>query len=36
LAEDPERVFKKEELLRKVWGFRSLGRKHHTSPNSDG
>jgi DNA-binding response OmpR family regulator len=26
LAEDPERVFKKEELLRTVWGFRSLGR----------
>jgi hypothetical protein len=23
-AEDPERVFKKEELLRSVWGFRSL------------
>ena len=26
LAEDPERVFGKEELLRDVWGFRSLGR----------
>jgi DNA-binding response OmpR family regulator len=26
LAEDPERVFRKEELLRNVWGFRSLGR----------
>jgi DNA-binding response OmpR family regulator len=26
LAEDPDRVFKKEELLRTVWGFRSLGR----------
>jgi DNA-binding response OmpR family regulator len=26
LAEDPERVFKKEEQLRNVWGFRSLGR----------
>jgi DNA-binding response OmpR family regulator len=26
LAEDPERVFTKEELLRNVWGFRSLGR----------
>ena len=26
LAEDPERVFEKEELLRDVWGFRSLGR----------
>lgn len=26
LAGDPERVFTKEELLRDVWGFRSLGR----------
>ena len=26
LASDPTRVFKKEELLREVWGFRSLGR----------
>ncbi len=26
LAEEPERVFDKEELLRDVWGFRSLGR----------
>jgi DNA-binding response OmpR family regulator len=26
LAEDPERVFTKEELLRDVWDFRSLGR----------
>jgi DNA-binding response OmpR family regulator len=26
LAEEPERVFRKEELLRDVWGFRSLGR----------
>ena len=26
LAQDPERVFSKEELLRTVWGFRSLGR----------
>jgi DNA-binding response OmpR family regulator len=26
LAADPERVFTKEELLRDVWGFRSLGR----------
>jgi DNA-binding response OmpR family regulator len=32
LAEDPERVFKKEELLRNVWGFRSLGRTHHSYP----
>jgi DNA-binding response OmpR family regulator len=26
LATDPQRVFGKEELLRDVWGFRSLGR----------
>ena len=26
LASDPKRVFTKEELLRQVWGFRSLGR----------
>jgi DNA-binding response OmpR family regulator len=26
LAREPERVFKKDELLRDVWGFRSLGR----------
>ena len=26
LASDPQRVFKKDELLRDVWGFRSLGR----------
>jgi len=26
LAADPRRVFTKEELLRDVWGFRSLGR----------
>ena len=26
LATDPSRVFTKEELLREVWGFRSLGR----------
>jgi DNA-binding response OmpR family regulator len=32
LAEDPERVFRKEELLRNVWGFRSLGRTHHSYP----
>jgi hypothetical protein len=32
LAEDPERVFKKEELLRNVWGFRSLGRTHRSYP----
>jgi DNA-binding response OmpR family regulator len=25
LASEPERVFKKDELLRDVWGFRSLG-----------
>jgi DNA-binding winged helix-turn-helix (wHTH) protein len=35
LADDPERVFKKEELLRNVWGFRSLGSKHLTRPNGD-
>ena len=26
LAAEPERVFRKDELLRDVWGFRSLGR----------
>jgi len=26
LAEEPERVFRKDELLRDVWGFRSMGR----------
>lgn len=26
LAREPERVFRKEDLLRDVWGFRSLGR----------
>ena len=26
LAADPVRVFTKEELLRDVWGFRSMGR----------
>jgi DNA-binding response OmpR family regulator len=26
LAADPHRVFRKEELLRDVWGFRSIGR----------
>ena len=26
LASDPRRVFTKEELLRDVWGFRSMGR----------
>jgi DNA-binding response OmpR family regulator len=26
LAADPRRVFTKEELLRDVWGYRSLGR----------
>src|SRR5215218_7904366 len=26
LASDPRRVFRKDELLRDVWGFRSLGR----------
>jgi DNA-binding response OmpR family regulator len=27
LAADPRRVFTKEELLRDVWGYRSLGRE---------
>jgi DNA-binding response OmpR family regulator len=27
LASEPQRVFTKEELLREVWGFRSLGSK---------
>jgi DNA-binding response OmpR family regulator len=35
LAEDPERVFKKEELLRNVWGFRSLGSKMLSNPIAD-
>jgi len=26
LAEEPDRVFRKEELLRDVWGFRAQGR----------
>jgi DNA-binding response OmpR family regulator len=26
LAQDPERVYRKEELLRDVWGFRAMGR----------
>ena len=26
LAEEPDRVYRKDELLRDVWGFRSLGR----------
>ena len=26
LAEEPRRVFTKEELLREVWGFRAMGR----------
>jgi response regulator RpfG family c-di-GMP phosphodiesterase len=34
LAEDPERVFKKEELLRDVWGFRSLGSKLTAYPTA--
>jgi DNA-binding response OmpR family regulator len=32
LAEDSERVFKKEELLRNVWGFRPLGRMDRSYP----
>ena len=27
LASEPSRVFTKEELLREVWGFRSIGSK---------
>jgi len=34
LAEDPERVFKKEDLLRDVWGFRSLGRSVISYPTA--
>jgi hypothetical protein len=34
LAEDPERVFKKEELLRNVWGFLSLGRNINNNPTN--
>lgn len=26
LAQDPERVFTKQELLRTIWGFRTVGR----------
>ena len=26
LAEEPRRVFTKDELLREVWGFRAMGR----------
>jgi DNA-binding response OmpR family regulator len=32
LAGDPERVFRKEELLRDVWGFRSLGSSIQDTP----
>src|SRR5688572_13515498 len=32
LACEPERVFRKEELLRDVWGFRSLGIKSDKGP----
>ena len=32
LATDPVRVFTKEELLREVWGFRSLGSKRRINP----
>jgi DNA-binding response OmpR family regulator len=34
LAEEPKRVFTKEQLLREVWGFRSLGSKQRTDPTS--
>jgi DNA-binding winged helix-turn-helix (wHTH) protein len=33
LAGDPEHVLRKEELLRDVWSFRSLGSKHHMLPS---
>jgi DNA-binding response OmpR family regulator len=33
LACDPSRVFTKEELLREVWGFRSLGSKRCLRPS---
>jgi len=33
LAGNPERVFRKEELLRDVWSFRSLGRTHRSYPS---
>jgi DNA-binding response OmpR family regulator len=34
LAEEPDRVFHKEDLLRDVWGFRSQGRKHKRHPTT--
>ena len=36
LAEDPERVFRKEELLRDVWGFRSLDAPGRSTPTRAG
>jgi DNA-binding response OmpR family regulator len=36
LAGEPRRVFTKEQLLRDVWGFRSLGSKRQRLPNSLG
>jgi DNA-binding response OmpR family regulator len=33
LAEDPHRVLTKEQLLREVWGYRSLGSKYSSHPN---
>jgi DNA-binding response OmpR family regulator len=33
LATDPTRVFSKDELLREVWGFRSLGSTARTYPS---
>jgi DNA-binding response OmpR family regulator len=34
LASDPERVFTKDELLREVWGFRSIGSSRTECPTS--
>jgi DNA-binding response OmpR family regulator len=32
LASDPTRVFSKDELLKDVWGYRSIGRTQHKHP----
>ena len=36
LASDANRVFTKEELLRDVWGFRSIGRTRTSTPTRRG
>src|SRR6266511_926308 len=36
LASEPARVFTKEELLRDVWGFRSIGGERPTDPRGSG